>query len=164
MSEPVLSLRDLRVTFRTPNGVVQAVRGVDLDVAAGEVVGVVGECGSGKSVTFLALMGLLPRSAADHRLGEGRRRRAGRCRSRKAMNGVRGKQVAMIFQDPLSALNPVHRIGDQIVEMIRRASEDVDEGRPRARPSSCSTSSASRSPTSGPGSTRTSSRAACASV
>jgi peptide/nickel transport system ATP-binding protein len=117
VSDSVLSLRDLRVSFRTPNGPVQAVRGVDLDVAAGEAVGVVGESGSGKSVTFLAMMGLLPRNAqitgsatvsGVELVGA----------SRSTMNGVRGKKVAMIFQDPLSALNPVHRIGDQIVEMI----------------------------------------------
>jgi peptide/nickel transport system ATP-binding protein len=117
VAESVLSLRDLRVSFRTPNGQVQAVRGVDIDVAAGEAVGVVGESGSGKSVTFLAMMGLLPRNAqitgsatvsGVELVGA----------SRSTMNGVRGKKVAMIFQDPLSALNPVHRIGDQIVEMI----------------------------------------------
>ena len=114
---PVLSIRDLRVTFRTPNGPVSAVRGIDIDVAAGEAVGVVGESGSGKSVSFLAMMGLLPRSAevtgsakidGVELVGA----------SRRTMNAVRGRRVAMIFQDPLSALNPVHRIGDQIVEMI----------------------------------------------
>ena len=117
MSEPVLSLRDLKVGFRTPNGVVQAVRGVDIDVAPGEAVGIVGESGSGKSVTFLAALGLLPRSAEI----------AGSAKvdgielvgaDRATMNDVRGKRLAMIFQDPLSALNPVHRVGDQIVEMI----------------------------------------------
>jgi len=117
MSEPVLSLRDLRVTFRTPNGPVSAVRGVDLDVLPGEVVGIVGESGSGKSVSFLAMMGLLPRTATV----TGSAKVAGIelvGASRRTLNSVRGKKAAMIFQDPLSALNPVHRIGDQIVEMI----------------------------------------------
>mgnify|MGYP001813433566 FL=1 len=121
MSDPkatVLSLRDLRVEFDTPNGPVQAVRGVDLDLAPGEILGVVGESGSGKSVTFLGMLGLLPKSAkvtgsatvnGNELVGA----------PTKSMRSVRGKQVSMIFQDPLSALNPVHRVGDQIVEMIR---------------------------------------------
>jgi peptide/nickel transport system ATP-binding protein len=117
VAESVLSLRDLRVSFHTPNGPVQAVRGIDIDVAAGEAVGVVGESGSGKSVSFLATMGLLPRNAeitGSAKVGGVELVGA----SRQTMNQVRGKKVAMIFQDPLSALNPVHRIGDQIVEMI----------------------------------------------
>jgi peptide/nickel transport system ATP-binding protein len=118
VSEPVLSLRDFRVSFPTMNGTVQAVRGVDLDVGRGEMVGVVGESGSGKSVTFLGLMGLLPRTTiiegsakvhGDELVG----------RNSKELRSVRGKKIAMIFQDPLSALNPVHRIGRQIVEMIQ---------------------------------------------
>ncbi len=117
MSDPILSLRDLRVGFRTMNGVVQAVRGVDLDVAPGEAVGIVGESGSGKSVTFLATLGLLPRSAQI----TGSAKVTGVelvGANRDTLNDVRGKRVAMIFQDPLSALNPVHRVGDQIIEMI----------------------------------------------
>ncbi len=113
-----LSLRDFRVSFPTVNGVVQAVRGVDLDVHPGEMVGVVGESGSGKSVTFLGLMGLLPKQTViegsamvheDELVGA----------SNKFMRTVRGKRIAMIFQDPLSALNPVQKIGVQIIEMIR---------------------------------------------
>ena len=125
MSEPVLSLRDLRVSFPTLNGTVQAVRGVDLDVHEGEMVGVVGESGSGKSVTFLGLMGLLPKST----IIEGSAKIRGEelvGRSYKQMRPVRGKKIAMIFQDPLSALNPVHKIGKQIVEMIR-AHEDISK-------------------------------------
>ncbi len=116
--EVVLSLRDFRVTFNTLLGPVQAVRGVDLDVRAGEMVGVVGESGSGKSVTFLGLMGLLPKSAqiAGSATVRGTELVGA---SRKLMRTVRGKRVAMIFQDPLSALNPTHRIGDQIVEMLQ---------------------------------------------
>jgi oligopeptide/dipeptide ABC transporter ATP-binding protein len=117
-SEAVLQLRDFRVTFPTLFGEVQAVRGVDLDVGAGEMLGIVGESGSGKSVTFLGLMGLLPKSARI----TGSATVAGTelvGAAPKLINRVRGKRVAMIFQDPLSALNPVHRTGDQIVEMIQ---------------------------------------------
>ncbi len=117
-AEAVLRLRDFRVTFPTMFGDVQAVRGVDIDVHAGEMLGVVGESGSGKSVTFLGLMGLLPKSARIEGSGTvGGTELVGA--STKVINRVRGKRVAMIFQDPLSALNPVHRIGDQIVEMIQ---------------------------------------------
>ena len=118
MSESVLKIRDLRVTFNTQLGELRAVRGVDVDVTPGEILGVVGESGSGKSVSFLAAMGLLPKSATItgsveldgvELIGAGR----------KAIRSVRGKSLAMVFQDPLSALNPVHRVGDQIVEMIQ---------------------------------------------
>jgi oligopeptide/dipeptide ABC transporter ATP-binding protein len=118
VSDPVLSIRDLRVSFPTVNGTVQAVRGVDLDVGEGEMVGVVGESGSGKSVTFLGLMGLLPKST----IIEGSAKIRGEelvGRTSKQMRSVRGKKIAMIFQDPLSALNPVHKIGRQVVEMIQ---------------------------------------------
>ena len=121
---PVLSLRDLKVEFGTPQGVVQAVRGVDLDVFPGEAVGVVGESGSGKSVTFLATMGLLPRRARiTGSATVGGVELVGA--SRRLLNQVRGKRMAMIFQDPLSALNPVHRIGDQVVEMLT-AHQNID--------------------------------------
>lgn len=114
----VLEIRDLRVTFATPLGDLEAVRGVDLDVAAGEVLGVVGESGSGKSVTFLAAMGLLPATAivrgsvkvdGIELVGAPPRE----------LRRVRGRLMSMIFQDPLSALNPVHRVGAQIAEMLQ---------------------------------------------
>jgi oligopeptide/dipeptide ABC transporter ATP-binding protein len=114
----VLTLRDLRVEFDTPNGQVQAVRRVDLDLTPGEILGVVGESGSGKSVTFLGMLGLLPKSArVSGSASVNGTELVGA--PTKTMRSVRGKQVSMIFQDPLSALNPVHRVGDQIVEMIR---------------------------------------------
>ena len=118
MADKVLEIRDLRVTFHTPLGSLTAVRGVDLDVHAGEMTAVVGESGSGKSVSFLAAMGLLPKSATvegsvvlngEQLVGA----------SPKKMRSVRGRLMSMIFQDPLSALNPVHKIGSQIAEMLR---------------------------------------------
>lgn len=114
----VLSLNDVRVSFKTLEGTVQAVRGVSLDVEPGELLAVVGESGSGKSVTFLGVMGLLPSSAVisgSARLGDLDLISAPDKERRRA----RGKKIAMIFQDPLSALNPVHRVGEQIVEMIQ---------------------------------------------
>ena len=118
MAESILQIRDLRVTFKTQMGELRAVRGVDVDVAPGEILGVVGESGSGKSVSFLAAMGLLPKSATitgsvkldgEELIGA----------KSKVIRSVRGRSLAMVFQDPLSALNPVHRVGDQIVEMLQ---------------------------------------------
>jgi peptide/nickel transport system ATP-binding protein len=118
MSNSVLQIRDLRVTFNTQMGELKAVRGIDVDVAPGEILGVVGESGSGKSVSFLAAMGLLPTSATitGSVMLDGKELIGAK---RKAIRSVRGKSLAMVFQDPLSALNPVHRVGDQIVEMIQ---------------------------------------------
>ena len=116
--EPVLEIRDLRVTFPTESGDVQAVRGVDVSVGAGEMLGIVGESGSGKSVTFLAAMGLLPKTAKI----EGSVKVHGNelvGTSNSTMRALRGKRISMIFQDPLSALNPTHKIGHQVSEMIR---------------------------------------------
>jgi oligopeptide/dipeptide ABC transporter ATP-binding protein len=116
--EVVLSVRGLRVTFQAMLGDVHAVRGVDLDVHAGEIVGIVGESGSGKSVSFLGMMGLLPKIARVEGSATVRGTELVGA-SQKQMRAIRGRRVAMIFQDPLSALNPTHRIGSQIVEMIR---------------------------------------------
>jgi len=118
MTDPLLCLKDFAVSFRTPNGDVQAVRGVDISVAAGEMVGIVGESGSGKSVTFLGVLGLLPKSAriTGSATVEGLELVGA---SNRTMRTVRGKKIAMIFQDPLSALNPVYRVGYQVAEMIQ---------------------------------------------
>jgi oligopeptide/dipeptide ABC transporter ATP-binding protein len=108
-----------------------AVRGIDLDVKAGEMLAVVGESGSGKSVSFLAAMGLLPKTATV----EGSVMLDGQQlvgASPKLMRSVRGRLMSMIFQDPLSALNPVHRIGAQISEMLR-AHQPMSERAARAR-------------------------------
>lgn len=122
MSNPILQVRDLRVTFHTPNGSLVAVRGTDMDVHPGEMVGVVGESGSGKSVSFLAAMGLLPKTAtvAGSVVLDGHQLVGA---SAKELRSIRGRLMSMIFQDPLSALNPVHRIGAQIAEMLRAHSK-----------------------------------------
>jgi oligopeptide/dipeptide ABC transporter ATP-binding protein len=131
MSEPILQIRDLTVTFATPLGPLVAVRGVDLDVGAGELVAVVCESGSGKSVSFLAAMGLLPSTATVQGsvMLDGVQLVGA---SAKQMRSVRGRLLSMIFQDPLSALNPVHRIGAQISEMLK-AHQKMSERAARAR-------------------------------
>jgi oligopeptide/dipeptide ABC transporter ATP-binding protein len=115
---PLLEVRDLTVEFTTDDGVVRAVNGVDLTVRRGEVLAVVGESGSGKSVTALALMRLLPRSAqvTGTITFDGRDLLA---MSTDEVRQVRGGPMAMIFQDPMTSLNPVFTVGHQISEAIR---------------------------------------------
>ncbi|MGH3614650.1 MAG: dipeptide ABC transporter ATP-binding protein [Pseudonocardia sp.] len=114
---PVLQVRDLEVSFPTESGRVTAVRGVSLDIAADEVLGIVGESGSGKSVSALAVMGLLPRQA---RLRGSVRFRGTELigRSDADLSRIRGRRIAMVFQDPLSALTPIFTVGDQIAEAL----------------------------------------------
>jgi len=133
MTGPVLEVRDLAVEIATPLGVLQAVRGVSFNVAAGETVGIVGESGCGKSMTALALMGLLPKTATP---------RAGRIALSgqdlqlarpAALNALRGDRMAMIFQEPMTALNPAWTIGSQLIEVHRRhRRSSVAQARARA--------------------------------
>ena len=112
----LLEVEDLRVEFRSRHGVVRAVDGVSFSVEAGEVLGIVGESGSGKSVTALALLRILPKAA---RITGGSIRFDGRellTLPERAMRRVRGNELAMIFQDPMTALNPTVPIGKQIAE------------------------------------------------
>jgi oligopeptide/dipeptide ABC transporter ATP-binding protein len=127
----VLEIRDLRVTFPTDAGLVQAVRGVDVTVNEGELLGVVGESGSGKSVTFLGVMGLLPKTAQVTGSAMIRGQELIGMPS-KSVRAVRGRRIAMIFQDPLSALNPVHKVGNQIAEMIG-AHQSISKEQARSR-------------------------------
>jgi oligopeptide/dipeptide ABC transporter ATP-binding protein len=116
----LLSVEDLRVHFHTDNGVVRAVDGVSWDVRPGETLGIVGESGSGKSVSAMAIMGLVPSPPA--RFPSGRIMFRGEdllAASDARLRALRGKEVSMIFQDPLTALNPVFKVGSQIAEVIR---------------------------------------------
>jgi peptide/nickel transport system ATP-binding protein len=117
--EPMLSVQDLRVSFATEEGIVQAVDGVSFELAGGEVLAVVGESGCGKSVTAMTLMGLT--RSPNARFGGAAHYKgteligAGEDQLRR----VRGAEIAMIFQDPMTSLNPVQRIGHQIIEQIQ---------------------------------------------
>jgi oligopeptide/dipeptide ABC transporter ATP-binding protein len=120
---PVLSVRDLTVQFPTDDGIVNAVRGVSFDLHPGQVLGIVGESGSGKSVTSLAIMGLLPGSASIR--GEVNYGGQNLLKlSDKEQTKVRGKRIAMIFQDPMTSLNPVYSVGWQLQEAVL-AHQDV---------------------------------------
>ena len=119
MPEPLLEVKDLRVHFPTEGGLVKAVDGVSFQVAPGETLGVVGESGSGKSVTFMTVMGLITNKIAKI---EGQALFQGQDLLKlppDEMRHVRGDKISMVFQDALTALNPVVRVGAQIVEMIR---------------------------------------------
>ena len=118
MVQPLLEVRDLKVHFPTEDGLVKAVDGVSLTVSPGETLGVVGESGSGKSVSFLTVMGLISKQQARI---EGEVLFRGQDLLKlppDEMRQVRGAKISMIFQDPLTALNPVHRVGNQIAEVF----------------------------------------------
>ncbi len=122
----LLDVRDLSVRFRTRDGVVQAVSNLSFALRRGETLGIVGESGSGKSVTSLAIMGLLNPTNADitgEIVFEGTNLLA---LSQDEIRKIRGKDVAMIFQDPFACLHPMYRVGDQIVEAVR-AHENVSK-------------------------------------
>lgn len=126
MAEPLLEVRNLKVHFPTPDGVVKAVDDVSFSLERGETLGVVGESGSGKSVSFLTVMGLITKKNANvdgeilfkgHNLLE---------LPEEEMRKVRGDQMGMVFQDPMTSLHPMYKVGDQILEGIR-AHRDIDK-------------------------------------
>jgi peptide/nickel transport system ATP-binding protein len=119
-SRPLLEVKALSVSIRTPAGELEAVRDVSFDVGRGETVCLVGESGCGKSITSLAVMGLLPRAARARtaRLSFDGIDLAGL--ERRARNHLRGRRMAMIFQEPMTALNPAWTVGEQLVEVHRR--------------------------------------------
>ncbi len=143
MPDPILAIRDLTVEFNTEDGVVQAVTDVSYDLMPGEVLGIVGESGSGKSVSMLSILGLSPQG----RIPKGEAIFKGRDLlklSQKQLRDIRGGDMAMIFQDPMTSLNPVLTVGNQIGEALlvaqrrderRRREEACDRAaRGRGRP------------------------------
>ena len=119
MTQPLLEVRDLRVYFDTPDGVVKAVDGLSFTIANGERMGIVGESGSGKSVTFMTIMGLITKRRARI---EGQIIFKGEdllALPEDEFRRIRGKGIGMVFQDPMSSLHPMYRVGTQIAEAIR---------------------------------------------
>ena len=116
--QPLLSVEELRVEFWTQRGTVHAVNGISFDIAPGETLGIVGESGCGKSVTSLALMGILPRAG---RITGGTAMFGDRdlfTLSDRELRRIRGRDIAMIFQDPMTSLNPVLTVDEQMIETI----------------------------------------------
>ncbi|OYD07254.1 ABC transporter ATP-binding protein [Paludifilum halophilum] len=135
MAETLLELSRFKMHFHTDKGVVKAVDGVDITVDEGEIVGLVGESGCGKSVTSLSVMGLVPQPPG--KVEGGSIKLSGRDLTRlkrKEWQRVRGNEVAMIFQEPMTSLNPVFTLGNQMVEAIRQHKEiNKKEARQLAR-------------------------------
>ena len=131
-AEPLLEVKDLKVHFPTPDGVVKAVDGLSFTVHRGETFGIVGESGSGKSVTCLTALGLINRKTARV---EGQVLFMGRdllTLERDQIQDVRGKDLAMIFQDPFASLHPMYKVGDQLVEAVL-VHDDIGKERARER-------------------------------
>jgi oligopeptide/dipeptide ABC transporter ATP-binding protein len=132
--EALLSVDDLKVRFATEDGVVRAVDGVSFELKPGEILGIVGESGCGKSVTAQTIMGL---TRSPNSTIEGAVRFHGKdlvSASEEDLQSIRGREISMVFQDPMTSLNPVYRVGDQIVEQIQAHREIQDgEAKDRAR-------------------------------
>jgi oligopeptide/dipeptide ABC transporter ATP-binding protein len=132
--DPVLSIKDLVVEFKTEDGIVHAVDGVTYELYPGETLGIVGESGSGKSVSTLALLGLIP--LPPGRIASGTAMFKGRDLLRlkkKELRKVRGNEVAMVFQDPMTSLNPVLTVGNQLGEAIKTHFPDEKDDAVKAR-------------------------------
>ena len=132
MPEPILSIRDLTVEFETEDGIVRAVTDVTYDLMPGEVLGVVGESGSGKSVSMLSILGLSPQG----RIPKGEAIYKGQDLLKlpqRRLREIRGGDMAMIFQDPMTSLNPVLTVGDQISEAIRAHNDGINDDAARKR-------------------------------
>jgi oligopeptide transport system ATP-binding protein len=132
--DPTLSIKDLTVEFWTEDGIVHAVTDVSYDLEPGETLGIVGESGSGKSVSVLTMLGLIPQPPG--KVVRGQALYGGRDLlklPKKQLRDIRGGDIAMIFQDPMTSLNPVFSIGDQIAEAIEAHNPGIDDKDARSR-------------------------------
>lgn len=142
--EKILKIRDLSISFKTDSGKVNAIRGVDLDLYKGETIAIVGESGSGKSVTTKAIMGILANNGTidsgsieyawtDENTGEPKKLDLVQASVKEMQNEIRGRKIAMVFQDPMTSLNPTMTIGKQIMEpMIYHYGKSKEEAYNRA--------------------------------
>ena len=134
MTAPLLEVENLRVEFQTQNGIAKAIDGLSFTVGAGEVLGIVGESGCGKSMTALSILGLIP--SPPGRIANGAIRLNGRDLvglDNNAMRSIRGGEVSMVFQEPMTSLNPLYTVGEQIAEtIITHMKTDKKEARKRA--------------------------------
>jgi oligopeptide/dipeptide ABC transporter ATP-binding protein len=134
VAEPLLSVRDLTVEFKTEDGIVHAVTGVSYDLQPGEVLGVVGESGSGKSVSVMTMLGLVPMPPGRIVAGEALYKGRDLLKMPKGeLRRIRGGEVSMIFQDPMTSLNPVLTIGNQISEALMTHNPKMSEDDARSR-------------------------------
>lgn len=120
INEALLKVKDLKTTFYSKNNRIEAVRGVNIEIKSGEILGIVGESGSGKSVLMKSVIGILPENA---KIDSGEVNFEGKNilnLSSREMKKIKGKEIAMIFQDPMTALNPLKKIGDHIIEVLVR--------------------------------------------
>ena len=120
MSNPILEIKEMHTSFKTSKGLVEAIRGIDLHVDEGEILGIVGESGSGKSVTMKSVMGLLPTYAKIESDGIIYKGTDLSKLSEKELQKYRGNEMAMIFQDPMTAMNPLRKVGYHLVQVIQR--------------------------------------------
>src|SRR4051812_31222733 len=121
LAAPLLDIRGLKTHFATDDGIVQAVDGVDIAIGAGETVGVVGESGCGKTVTAMSVLRLI--AMPPGRIAAGEILYGGRDLIKLGaaeMDSIRAKDIAMVFQEPMTSLNPVYTVGEQIAEVLRR--------------------------------------------
>jgi oligopeptide/dipeptide ABC transporter ATP-binding protein len=132
--DPILSIRDLTVEFNTEDGIVHAVTGVSYDLQPGEVLGVIGESGSGKSVSVMSVLGLIPQPPGRIVTGEAVFKGKDLLRMpKRELRAIRGGAMAMIFQDPMTSLNPVLTVGDQIAEAIKTHNPGIKDEAARDR-------------------------------
>ncbi len=133
MSEPLLTVHDLAISFRTSQGETAAVKGISFDVKAGETVALVGESGSGKSVTALSILQLLNYPTAHHPKGSIKFKGKELVNApRPVMRALRGNKISMVFQEPMTSLNPLHSIEKQVAEVLR-LHRGMDRARARVR-------------------------------